>query len=301
MERRLSLPSEGDKMMATNSSYAFSSSYRSTRFATLLSLTLLVLFLIPITTRGQAATVDDGHGKEWLQLTATAGVSWNATAAVCPQDGVTPCSGSIAGRNVNEWVWATDSQVQQLLSYFDPDLVTNRSAEGMAHFGTAQTFLSTFQPTQSFCITYACGAFGGGWTASRDETGAPIVGSVSWGTTPVSVSGSFALVSTANPDEQQSSRGVWLWRATGPGPQAYDDIGQVPSPAGGVALANVLDNDWINGVHASLANVVIMSGSSSHSGITLDVNDGSVDVTNATPAGVYTLSYRMCDLMDQSS
>src|SRR5215510_11402358 len=95
-----------------------------------------------VTAHAHSGNFNDGHGKEWLQLTATAGVSWNATAEVCPQDGVTACTGSIGSRNVNDWVWATDAQVLQLFSYFDQDLATNRSAEGLAHFFTAQSFLS---------------------------------------------------------------------------------------------------------------------------------------------------------------
>jgi hypothetical protein len=284
--------------MASQYLYARVSWYRSMWLGTMLSLALLMLVAVPLTARGQSPSVNDGHGKEWLQLTATGGFSWNATAQICPQDGATPCAGAIAGRNLNEWIWATDSQVQQLFSYYDPDMATNRSVEGGTHFGNAQAFLSAFQPTQSFCITYACGAFVGGWTASRDDTGAPVAGSVGWGVRPTFISASFALVASPNPDEPSS---LWLWRATGPGPHAYDDIGQVPSPAGGVALTSVLNNDWIGGGGASPFTVTILAGPSSHPGVFIDVNDGSVHVANATPAGTYTLSYRMCDIANQSS
>ena len=263
---------------------------------------LAILFTVCLTTQAQSATFNDGHGKEWLQLPATGGFSWNATAQVCPQDGTSPCTGSLAGLNVNKWVWATDAQVLQLFSYFDPDLANNRSAEGMAHFGTAQSFLSgtAFRPTQSFCETYFCGAFAAGWTATRDDTGAPFVGSVSWGTTNISFSGSFGVVATANADAADGTRGVWLWRATGPGPHAYDDTGQVASPAGGAVPGSVLDNDWFDGGGATPANVAIIAGTSSHPGITLDPSNGSINVASATPAGRYSLSYRICNLADLS-
>jgi large repetitive protein len=198
-------------------------------------------------------------------------------------------------------VWGTDSQVIELFSYFDPDVSGSGSAGGLAHFGAAQLFLSAFQPTQSFCITYACGAFAAGWTASKDEADLPIVGSVGWGTTPVSINGSFNVGPTANADEQGNARGVWLWRATGPGPRAYNDNGRVASPAGGVAVASVLVNDWIAGSRATPDNVTIAQSSSANSGVTLDISDGSVDVGPATPAGTYTLSYRMCDIADASA
>jgi len=282
------------------STYRYGTSLSRINFIGLLFVLAVLLAATPMIAEGQSATVNDGHGKEWLQLPATAGVSWNETAQVCPQDGVTPCTGAIGGRNVNRWIWATDAQVLQLFSLYDADLQTNRSVEGLAHFFPANTFLSTFRPTQSFCLTYACGAFAAGWTASKDDSGFPLIGSVGWGTTPVSANGSFSVVGTANPDEVDNTRGVWLWRATGPGPHAYDDAGSVSSPAGGPALASVLGNDWIGGSNATTANVSIVAGSSSNPGVTLDVNDGSVEVAPATPAGTYNLSYRICDIADGS-
>ena len=153
------------------------------------------------------AGVNDGRGKEWMQLPPTVGLSWNATAQVCPQDGASACAGTAAGRNVNDWVWATDAQVLQLFSIFEPAMLTNRSVGGIAYFRTAELFLSAFQPTQSFCITYSCGAYGAGWTASKDEFGAPIFGAVGWGTTPVSVSGSFGVSPAASADEALRERG----------------------------------------------------------------------------------------------
>jgi hypothetical protein len=111
----------------------------------------------------------------------------------------------------------------------------------------------------------------------------------------VSINGSFNIASATNADDEQSSIGVWLWRATGPGPHAYDDTGQVASPAGGIALGSVLWNDWIDGAGPTPANVTLLSGSSSQPGVTLDLADGSVAVAPATPAGTYTLLYRICD------
>lgn len=54
------------------------------------------------------------------------------------------------------------------------------------------------------------------------------------------------------------------------------------------------------GVRATLANVTLLAGSASHAGVTLDLGDGSVAVAPATPAGTYTLLYRICDLADGS-
>jgi hypothetical protein len=249
----------------------------------------------------QAAGFNDGNGKEWMQLQATVGLSWNETAQACPQDGVSACVGSVAGRNLNGWVWATDSQVLQLFNTFEPAILTSPSVGGMAFFGSAQSFLFAFQPTSSFCITYACGASASGWTASKDSTDLPLFGSVGWGTTPVSISGSFSVAAAASADATGAGLGVWLWRATGPGANAYDDAGKVASPDGGVAVADVLANDWIAGARATTANVAISQVSSTDAGVSLDVGNGSVNVAAGTVAGTYTLSYRICDITNASN
>jgi len=114
-----------------------------------------------------AQTVDDGHFKEWQQFRNYAGVSWNSLATRCPQDGATPCDTSVGGPP-GEWIWATGAQVQQLMSYYMPEVEV---LPGANNFFAAQAFLTAFQPTSSFCITYACGASGAGLTSSRDENG----------------------------------------------------------------------------------------------------------------------------------
>jgi hypothetical protein len=249
----------------------------------------------------QAAGFNDGNGKEWMQLTGTVGLSWNQVAQACPQDGVNACTGPVDGLNLKDWVWATDAQVVQLFSTFEPAILTSPTVEGMAQFGSAQSFLSpsVFQPTISACQTYFCGASASGWTASKDVTGNPLFGSVGWGNTNVSFSGSFRIAAAASADEP--GPGVWLWRATGPGANAYDDVGQVASPDGGVAVADVLANDWSAGARATTANVAISQVSSTDPGVSLDAGDGSVNVAAGTVAGTYTLSYQICDLANASS
>ena len=88
--------------------------------STISTIAVGVLLLAAGATGTVQAGVDDGHGKEWMQLPATVGLSWNQTAQACPQDGVNACVGSVAGRNLDDWVWATDSQVLQLFGYFEP-------------------------------------------------------------------------------------------------------------------------------------------------------------------------------------
>jgi hypothetical protein len=264
---------------------------------------ICVLVIAGTTRMVQAAGFNDGNGKEWMQLPGTVGLSWNQVAQSCPQDGVNVCTGSVDGLNLKDWVWGTDSQVVQLFSTFEPAVLTSTSVAGMAFFGSAQSFLSpsSFQPTFSSCQTYFCFGSASGWTASKDATDSPLFGSVGWGTTPVSISGSFSVGPAASADETGNGRGVWLWRATGPGANAYDDAGQVASPAGGVAVADVLANDWIAGVRATPANVAISQVSSTDPGVALDVGNGSVSVAAATRAGTYTLVYRICDIANAAN
>ncbi len=244
-----------------------------------------------------AQTVNDGHFKEWQQFKNYAGVSWNSLAARCPQDGETPCS-VVAGGPPGDWIWANGAQVQTLMSYYAPELASQSST---ANFFAAETFLGVFQPTFSFCITYQCGASGAGLTSSRDENGVPIVGSVGWGTTPVSISGALSVGASGDANVGNFYVGAFFFRSTGPGVFAYDDAGSVGSPDGGTALDSVLVNDWIAGVRATPANVVLFEESSSHDGVHLDLADGSVEVAHGTPAGVHTLVYSICDRANPAS
>ncbi len=81
--------------------------------------TALMISLGCGSTEAMAATVfDDGHGKDWRQVTDTAGISWSDIASVCPLNGATACNGTVDGVNLTGWVFADVDQVGQLFSYF---------------------------------------------------------------------------------------------------------------------------------------------------------------------------------------
>jgi hypothetical protein len=266
------------------------------------SFILLAFLMLTFSDKLQAQirpNVNDGQGKEWLQITSSPRTSWNTIAQYCPQDGVTPCTGG----GMNDWVWATDTQVLQLMSQYEPALLTVRAVGGPGAFFSAENFLAgtAFQPTFSFCGTYACGASLSGITASKDSSGFPIQGFASHDNTNVSIDGNIGVGPLATADETSGYRGTWLWRATGPGAFAYDDAGQVANPSGGTAVANVLVNDWIAGVRATTANVFMSQVSTTNAGVTLDTFDGSVDVSNGVPSGAYTLNYQICSSSNASN
>jgi hypothetical protein len=245
------------------------------------------LIFLALATSSQAQSVNDGHFREWAQIAGRAGTTWNQLSATCPSDGISACANS-------EWVWATDEQVLELFGYYEPAIIGTRGVGGFAQFFSAQTFLNAFTPTFSSCGTYQCGASASGWTSTLDANGLPVMGSVSWGNTSVSLSGGFGVGSGNSRDESSRFTGAFFWRATGPGVIAYDDSGYVASPDGGVAVANVLANDWIDGARATTASVNITQLASSTSGLSVDAADGSVDVAPGTAVGTHTLTYQIC-------
>src|SRR5213594_1906302 len=244
------------------------------------------------------ASVNDNNGKEWRQLTETVGLSWNQVGQACPQrDGISPCTGIAGGVDLTGWVWATDAQVTRLFSYFEPAILTSPTVSGMAQFFTASNFFSSFRPTQSVALDYFAFQNAAGWTSSFDEP-ASLAGfaRVGMGNTPVSINGEFSVGLRINPNEVDFARGVFLWRDTGlnsGAALAYDDAGMVASPAGGIAVANVLDNDWLAGARPTTGTAELTQVSSTHPGVALNVFDGSVGVAGAQ-AGTYTLVYQIC-------
>ncbi|MBW8311506.1 MAG: tandem-95 repeat protein [Rhizobium sp.] len=83
---------------------------------------------------------------------------------------------------------------------------------------------------------------------------------------------------------------------------AVDDIGTVASgAAGGTAVANVLVNDTLGGSSATLANVSLAQTATTHPNVTLDPATGAVSVAAGTPAGTYTVTYQVCELLNPTN
>lgn len=249
---------------------------------------------------GQAAI--DNSGKDWRQLTETTGLTWNQVATVCPRDGVTPCTGSVGGRNLTGWVWATREQVLNLFGTYSPDILTSPTGSvggGFAYFVAAESFFGFLQPTFQVFLTYSTARLAGGWTATTDSDAQPYVGSVGDGTTPVSVSGSFSVVTTANADAVDSMRGVFLWRPIGV--KAIDSVSdyvRTSNKTPGILFANVLANDTLAGVPATTANVQLsqISLTPATPYIKLNVTTGEVELTKKVAAATYSLVYQICEI-----
>ena len=82
---------------------------------------------------------------------------------------------------------------------------------------------------------------------------------------------------------------------------AIPDFGTVPNgTTGGISVMNVLANDTLNGVTPTLSTVTLMPASSTSPYATLNPN-GSVSVAPNTPAGVYTIDYQICEILNPTN
>ena len=83
---------------------------------------------------------------------------------------------------------------------------------------------------------------------------------------------------------------------------AEDDVGSVQNgSSGGVAVQNVLGNDTLNGLPASLSEVTLTQISSDSPNISLDPHSGAVSVAPGTPDGVYRLVYRIAEQLNPTN
>jgi len=80
---------------------------------------------------------------------------------------------------------------------------------------------------------------------------------------------------------------------------AVDDSGTINGFTGGTAVANVLVNDTLNGAPVNAAQVNTTFVSSTNAGITL--SGTSVNVAPGTPAGTYTLTYLICEILNPTN
>jgi YVTN family beta-propeller protein len=81
---------------------------------------------------------------------------------------------------------------------------------------------------------------------------------------------------------------------------AVDDNATV-STAGGVAVANVLANDSLGGIHVTTAHVTPTQQTSTSDGVALDPAAGAVSVAAGTAVGIHTLVYRICEIAAPSN
>ena len=202
----------------------------------LVTVTTAALASVASPTSTAAPTVD---GREWRELYQTTGLSWTDVASVCPTDGATPCSGTVGGRDLTGWTWATAGQVQDLLDDHAPGLATADPpvVTGIEGFWAGISFLGVMRWTTYSSSTYSYYEFTSGWTASKDAaSGLPIGGFASYSHSLAgsTANGSIGLGTAA--DAASTTRGVFLWR-----PAGVDYTAPVVTPAVTGTLGN---NGW---------------------------------------------------------
>ncbi|MGB1043440.1 MAG: hypothetical protein ACPGU6_08605, partial [Tenacibaculum sp.] len=82
--------------------------------------------------------------------------------------------------------------------------------------------------------------------------------------------------------------------------QPQKDEGSIKQGVGGTAIANVVANDYLNGIYAPVigtgaGQITLSQTSSSHAGIVLNPSTGEITVTSAVPVGTYTVVYEICE------
>lgn len=129
----------------------------------IVSLTLgLTLSMAPPVAAGVIYT--DTLGNNWRDLTDTGGVAWDDLDFLCPNDGISVCSGLVAGNGVADvtgWTWATRDQVLVLFRELTGLTFELNDYEHM-------DFLSTWAPAALALFPGPGGAdFSmGGWSAT---------------------------------------------------------------------------------------------------------------------------------------
>ncbi len=162
-----------------------------------------------------APTVD---GREWRELYQTTGLSWSQVASVCPTDGATPCAGTVGGKNLTGWTWATADQVRDLMDDHAPGLTTAEPpvVSGIDGFWGAISFLGVMRWTTYTSSTYSYSESTSGWTASKNpETGLPISGVAAYSHRLAGSTATGTVGLGTDADTASSVRGVFLWRPAG--------------------------------------------------------------------------------------
>ncbi|MFN9076169.1 MAG: hypothetical protein ACK5WX_01955 [bacterium] len=194
-----------------------------------------------------AIAYTDSQGRQWRQVDSTTGHTWNAVAAVCPTDGVTPCAGTLGAVQVDGWVWATQQDVLELFAEFSPAVAKSGVVSGPQFFFAGFGFLTTFNPTFSVQTTFGSELGLWGWTSTTGAGGKAIAPGITAQTNPASGALNANLLSPRN--EADADRGVWLYKpANGAGCAAdLDQNGSV-----GASDLSLLLSSWGGGGAADL-------------------------------------------------
>lgn len=181
----------------------------------------------------------DSHGRQWRQLNASTGATWNQVASMCPVDGVTPCTGVLNNQSITGWVWASRAQVQQMLAELGAN-VGSCSSGSTASGNVFGYFLSTTNADLTSVVD--------GWSSSAWDTfrGTGLAYAPTVRFDQDSLVGFTCVDAVAQRSESNTDRGVWLFRPPCPADINRDGV------VGPADLASLLGS-WGTGGSADLS------------------------------------------------
>lgn len=250
-----------------------------------------VALVVGLASLAEAQTTNyvDANGREWLRLDETFSFAGSVPSLCDPL-----CSGVVTKSkytvqlnsytnpqqfSLDGWAWANNAEVQELMDTTD-----------ILSLGLSYMFVTTYSYSEGVHAL----------TSTLDSaSGQYHVGYAYFAHNMVSISYGQAI---APPGTATGSgpRGAFLYRLTGVGGiLANDDYGQVASPAGGVAVANVLANDFVDGAPATLATATLSAAPAGP--VSLDAATGEVVVAAGAAPGVHTLTYQACAVADPAA
>ena len=126
--------------------------------------------------------------------------------------------------------------------------------------------------------------------------------SVAAGTPAGSYSIGYKICETANPTNCATATASIVVSATLPITAALDAPAPVNGVAGGNNFINALTNDRLNGVAVAIGDInLTVETPASNAGVTLDPATGLVSVAPGTPAGSYTIEYKICEKVNPAN
>lgn len=173
------------------------------------ALSAIVLMVVPIAESSAQAPHVDAQGRQWRQMTGTTFRTWDQIDLLCPNDGITPCQGTLGGVDLTGYVWATRTQVLELLSEFLPEIADALTLGGPSYVLPGLGFFGPFKPTFEFYSTFGGYNYLSGWTATAIG-GSAFVPEVS-AEYPV-FDGYFNLQALAATTSSSAYRGIWLFK-----------------------------------------------------------------------------------------
>ncbi|GAB3540812.1 hypothetical protein GCM10027577_05300 [Spirosoma fluminis] len=226
-------------------------------------------------------TLDPTTGSVSVAVGTTPG-SYSLVYSLCSTLGTTTCATGLVTVTVT------------------PSVVANADA-GTASAGSGGTAIGNVAAND--VVNGVAATLGGNATLAQVGTYPPGITlnpatgsiSVAQGTTPGSYTVAYQLCDQLTPVTCTTGLATITVTAS---IQANPDAGTASAGTGGTAVTNVVANDIVNGVPATLGiggNATVAAVGFYPTGITLNTTTGSIDVAVGTTPGNYTVTYQVCD------